>query len=79
MATKPRLADYINLIMPLFGLFEQPRAENGKRKRGRPYTYPEARFIVFLMLMQFRQRHRFKAQQRWSNYWAGHKYRTARP
>ena len=65
MADVPTLTDYVNLIISLFGLFKQYRSEQQGAKRGRPFTYPEEMFIVFFMLMQYRQIHTFKGQWRW--------------
>jgi hypothetical protein len=50
--------------MYLFELFKQYRSEQGA-KQGRPFTYTEEMFIIFFMLMQFRQIYAFKAQWRW--------------
>jgi hypothetical protein len=62
---KPSLADYVRLIMTLFGRFEQAQSQRKKGKRGRPLTYLEQSFVVFYMLMQFRHIHTFKGQWRW--------------
>jgi hypothetical protein len=64
MADMPTLTDYVHLIITLFELFKQYRTEQGA-KQGRPFTYTEEMFIIFFMLMQFRQIHAFKAQWRW--------------
>lgn len=65
MAETPVLTDYVSLIITLFGLFKQYRCERQGPKPGRPFTYMEERFIVFFMVMQFRQIYAFKAQWRW--------------
>lgn len=65
MADMPILTDYVQLIITLFGLFKQYRSEQHGAKLGRPFTYGEEMFIVFFLLMQFRQIHAFKAQWRW--------------
>jgi hypothetical protein len=65
MAEMPVLADYVELIITLFSLFKQYRREQHGAKRGRPFTYAEEVFIIFFMIMQFRQIHAFKAQWRW--------------
>lgn len=65
MADLPILTDYVQLIITLFGLFKQYRCERDGAKAGRPFTYAEEMFIVFFLLMQFRQIHAFKAQRRW--------------
>jgi hypothetical protein len=67
MAEMPILADYVSLIVTLFDLFKQYRREQQGSKLGRPFTYTEETFIIFFMLMQFRQIHAFKAQWRWLN------------
>jgi hypothetical protein len=64
MANVPTLTDYVTLIITLFELFKQYRSEQGA-KQGRPFTYTEEMFIIFFMLMQFRQIYAFKAQWRW--------------
>jgi hypothetical protein len=64
MADMPTLTDYVHLIITLFELFKQYRREQGV-KPGRPFTYTEEMFIIFFMLMQFRQIYAFKAQWRW--------------
>jgi len=61
MANVPILIDYVSLIITLFELFKQYRSEQGA-KQGRPFTYTEEMFIIFFMLMQFRQIYAFKAQ-----------------
>jgi len=65
MAEAPVLTDYVNLIITLFELFKQYRHEQEDKKLGRPFTYGEEMFIIFFMLMQFRQIHAFKAKRRW--------------
>jgi len=65
MAEAPSLTDYVHLIITLFDLFKQYRLERHGAKLGRPFTYREEAFIIFFMLMQFRQIHAFKAQWRW--------------
>lgn len=65
MAQSPTLTDYVGLIITLFDHFKQYRAEQEGPKRGRPFSYAEEMFIVFFMLMQFRQVYAFKAQWRW--------------
>lgn len=67
MAETPVLTDYVSLIITLFGLFKQYRSERQGPKPGRPFTYTEETFIIFFMLMQFRQIYAFKAQWRWLN------------
>ena len=47
MAKVPELTDYVELIITLFGLFEQYRMNRDGEKAGRPYIYSEARFIIF--------------------------------
>lgn len=64
MAKVPSLTDYVRLIITLFELFKQNGSEQ-EAKQGRPFTYTEEMFIIFFMLMQFRQIHAFKAQWRW--------------
>lgn len=64
MAEAPSLTDYVSLIISLFELFKQYRREQ-EAKPGRPFTYAEEMFIIFFLLMQFRQIHTFKAQWRW--------------
>ncbi|RMF65996.1 MAG: hypothetical protein D6740_13525 [Alphaproteobacteria bacterium] len=64
MAKVPSLTDYVSLIITLFELFKQNRSEH-EAKLGCPFTYTEEMFIIFFMLMQFRQIHTFKAQWRW--------------
>ena len=61
----PSLNDYVNLIIQLFGQFEQYRSEHGQSKQGAPFTYTEEMFIIFFLLMQFRRISQFKAQHRW--------------
>ena len=61
----PVLADYVGLIIHLFAQFKQYRTEQGHVKQGSPFTYGEEMFIIFFMIMQFRQIHKFKAQWRW--------------
>ncbi len=65
MGSMPSLTDYVHLIITLFELFQQYRSEAGGAKLGRPFSYAEETFIVFFMLMQYRQIHAFKAQRRW--------------
>jgi hypothetical protein len=65
MAETPVLADYVKLIIPLFQLFKQYRSEQQGTKSGRPFTYAEEMFIIFFLIMQFRQIYAFKAQWRW--------------
>ena len=65
MAEAPNLTDNVSLIIALFGLFKQYRREQQGAQLGRPFTYTEEAFIIFFMLMQFRQIHAFKAQWRW--------------
>lgn len=65
MADVPILTDYVSLIITLFDRFKQYRSEPQGSKRGRPFTYTEEGFIIFFMLMQFRQIYAFKAQWRW--------------
>jgi len=65
MAEVPALTDYVSLIITLFDLFKQYHSEPTGAKHGRPFTYAEGMFIVFFMLMQFRQLYTFKAQWRW--------------
>lgn len=65
MANVPTLTDYVSIIITLFGLFKQYRTEQAAAKLGRPFTYAEEGFIIFFMIMQFRQIHAFKAQRRW--------------
>jgi hypothetical protein len=65
MAKTPILTDYVSLIITLFDLFQQYRIEHSSTKQGRPFTYSEAMFIIFFMIMQFRQIYAFKAQWRW--------------
>lgn len=67
MAEMPTLTDYVSLIITLFGLFKQYRCERQGPKLGRPFTYREEKFIIFFMLMQFRQVYAFKAQRCWLN------------
>ena len=62
MAEAPVLADYVSLVITLFTLFKQYRHEAHGPKRGCPFTYTEEMFIIFFILMQFRQIHAFKAQ-----------------
>lgn len=64
MTKVPSLTDSVSLIITLFDLFKQYRSEQGT-KPGRPFTYTEEKFIIFFMLMQFRQIYAFKAQWRW--------------
>jgi len=42
------LKEYVELIFNLFDLFEKYRTEKGLSKKGHPFTYPEAIFIIFL-------------------------------
>ena len=65
MAEVPNLTDYVQLIITLFGLFKQYRSERQGAKQGRPFSYTEESFIIFFMLMQFRQISAFQAQWRW--------------
>lgn len=65
MTEIPVLTDYVSLIITLFTLFKQYRNEQQGPKRGCPFTYAEEMFIIFFILMQFRQIHAFKAQWRW--------------
>jgi hypothetical protein len=65
MADAPSLTDYVSLIINLFELFKQYRREQAEAKLGRPFTYTEEAFILFFMVMQYRQIHAFKAQRRW--------------
>lgn len=65
MGNKPTLTDYVRVIITLFELFKQHRREEGKAKLGHPFTYAEEAFIIFFMIMQYRQIHAFKAQRRW--------------
>ena len=67
MAEAPALADYVSLIITLFDLFKQHRNEHSSAKQGRPFTYAEEMFIIFFMIMQFRQICACKAQWRWLN------------
>lgn len=67
MADAPVLTDYVSLIITLFELFKQYRREHSGAKQGRPFTYTEETFIIFFMIMQFRQVYAFKAQWRWLN------------
>lgn len=67
MAEMPTLTDYASLIITLFKLFKQYRSAHSSAKQGRPFTYTEETFIIFFMLMQFRQIHASKAKWRWLN------------
>lgn len=64
MAKLPNLTDYVSLMITLFALFKQQRSEQ-RVKQGRSFTYKEEMFIIFFMLMQYRQIYAFKAQWRW--------------
>lgn len=65
MVNTPELTDYVSLIITLFGLFKQYRHQEQGPKVGCPFTYSEEGFIIFFMIMQFRQIYAFKAQWRW--------------
>lgn len=65
MADSPTLTDYVHLIIALFEQFKQYRNERQGSKQGRPFTFSEEMFIVFFMIMQFRQIYAFKSQWRW--------------
>ena len=65
MAQSPTLTDYADVIMELFALFEQDRAEREDPKRGRPFAYSERAFILFFIMAQNNRINSFKAQRRW--------------
>lgn|GEM_PF-3306428 len=65
MAGAPTLTDYVSLIIALFERFKQARGKGAGVKLGRPFTYAQEAFIIFFLLMQYRQIHTFKAQRRW--------------
>jgi hypothetical protein len=61
----PTLTDYVAIICTLFDRFRQERQRKNGPKRGRPLTYTEESFMIFFLLMQFRQIYQFKTQHRW--------------
>ena len=65
MAKMPLLTDYVTIIIDLFEQFRQERIAQGEVKRGRPFSYDRKSFIIFFMLMQFRQIVCFQSQWRW--------------
>ena len=65
MAPKPKLADYVSVIMQLFEQFMQHRISKQGVKQAESFTYCPDSFIIFFMLMQFRSIYAFKAQRRW--------------
>ena len=67
MADLPTLTDYVRLIIRLFALFNQYRADTQDAGAGRPFTYSEESFVVFFVMMQYRRVFTFKGQWRWLN------------
>ena len=65
MALKPKLTDYVSLIMQLFERFMQHRISKQGVNPSKPFTYSTDTFIIFFMLMQFRGIYAFKTQRRW--------------
>ena len=65
MALKPKLTDYVSLIMQLFERFMQHRISKQCVNPSKPFTYSTDTFIIFFMLMQFRGIYAFKTQRRW--------------
>ena len=65
MAQKPKLTDYVSVIMQLFEQFMQHHIPKQGVKQAKSFSYSTDSFIIFFMLMQFRRIYAFKAQQRW--------------
>ena len=65
MAELPTLTDYVKLIMNLYTMFDQHRAQTTGAKAGRPFKYGEGAFIVFFIIMLHRRIFEFNAQRRW--------------
>ena len=65
MALKPKLTDYVSVIMQLFERFMQHPIDKPGVKQTKSLTYSTHSFIIFFMLMQFRSIYAFKAQRRW--------------
>lgn len=65
MALKPKLTDYVSVIMQLFERFMQHPIDQPGVKQTKSLTYSTHSFIIFFMLMQFRSIYAFKAQRRW--------------
>lgn len=61
----PTLTNYVAIICTLFERFRQEHQRENGLKRGSPFTYTEASFLIFFLLMQFRRIYQFKTQRRW--------------
>ena len=54
MALEPKLTDYVSVIMQLFEQFMQHRIDKQGVTPAKSLTYSTGSFIIFFMLMQFR-------------------------